>query len=153
MATTREERIVFSSGMKRRPTKAESVLNRQLRWMKSYVGKKGQSVLLYSRQKLKLEYILDFYLVRCRLCVEVDGSSHSPKKQQEYDKRRDQRLEAIGIKTIRFTNEEVIASPLEVVDKIYKEALLRFAPKHKKTKKRPRYCMSPRLAAMRSLKF
>jgi len=122
MATTRKERVGFSKRMKGNPTPAEYRLHKHLRWMKNHVGKKGKQLLIYTRQKLVLEYILDCYFLRCRLAVEVDGGYHKTTKQQEYDKRRDRRLAAIGIRTIRFTNEEVMRDVPGVADSIFRVA-------------------------------
>lgn len=52
-------------------------------------------------------YILDFYLPAFKLCIEIDGKSHNNKFQQQYDEVRSSLLAKKGIKTIRFTNEEV----------------------------------------------
>jgi len=123
MATTRKQRVGYSIAMRRKPTCAEYKLHKHLRWMRNHVGKKGKQLLIYTRQKLKREYILDFYFLRCGLCVEIDGASHSTKKRKEYDMRRDERLADIGIKTIRFTNEEVMKDVRGVADKIYKETI------------------------------
>jgi len=134
MATTRKQRVGYSIAMRRKPTRAEYKLHKHLRWMRNHVGKKGKQLLMYTRQKLKREYILDFYFLRCRLCVEVDGASHSTKKQKEYDIRRDERLADIGIKTIRVTNEEVMKDVRGVADKIYEEVVTRGLRKGKYTR-------------------
>jgi very-short-patch-repair endonuclease len=42
------------------------------------------------------------------LAIEVDGDSHDNKKY--LDKQRDLYLEQRGIKTIRFTNEEILGN-------------------------------------------
>jgi very-short-patch-repair endonuclease len=38
--------------------------------------------------------------------VEVDGESHN--KKQAYDQRRQQKLESLGLKVIRFYDDEVM---------------------------------------------
>lgn len=63
-------------------------------------------------------YHLDFALIDKKLCVEIDGSSHRKKKQRLLDEKRDRNLAAIGWRTIRFTNEEVLADPTGTIDKI-----------------------------------
>jgi len=132
MSATRKERVGYSQAMRRNPTRAEHRLHKHLRWMRNHVGKKGKQLMMYTRQKLKREYILDFYFTRCRLAVEVDGGYHNTKKQKEYDLRRDERLAAIGIKTMRFTNEEVMDDLVVVAEKIYEEAKTRGLRKGKK---------------------
>jgi very-short-patch-repair endonuclease len=51
------------------------------------------------------EYIVDFYCHELRLAIEVDGSSHDNK--QEYDLRRQWRLESLGVRFIRFEDIDV----------------------------------------------
>lgn len=68
----------------------------------------------FVRQKPVDRFILDFYCSQLNLAIEIDGSSHHQKKN--YDEARDKFLTAVGIKTIRFTNEEVVGD-IEVVKK------------------------------------
>jgi len=134
MATTRKERIAFAAGMRRRPTRSEYRLHNHMRWMRNHVGKKGKQLMMYTRQKLRCGYILDFYFLRCKLCVEVDGGSHNTKKQKAYDLQRDERLAGIGVKTMRFTNDEVMKHVDIVAEKIYAEIQLRGIRKGSKRK-------------------
>ena len=52
-------------------------------------------------------YILDFYCHELKLCIEVDGSIHDNKSQNEYDGIRTEYIESNGIMEIRFTNYEI----------------------------------------------
>lgn len=52
-------------------------------------------------------YIVDFYCKDLKLAIEVDGSIHFREGQQEQDKKRQARLESLGVTVIRFTNAEV----------------------------------------------
>lgn len=61
--------------------------------------------LKFLRQKPIGRFILDFYCSKLLLAIEIDGDSHD--KKENYDKGRDLYLEQIGIKTIRFKNEDV----------------------------------------------
>jgi len=100
----------------------------------------GLENTLLRKRKIRFFYIpdniLDFYLKKCRLAIEVDGPNHSSGRQHRYDEKRDRRLAAVGIKTLRFTNEEVLRNPVTVVDLIYKEVATRFIPKQKRGGKR-----------------
>lgn len=133
---TKKERQGFAAAMRRRPTEEEYMLNKELRWLKRDVKRRtGKAILLYTRQQLKCGYILDFYFKRCRLAVEVDGPYHNTKRQRAYDERRDERLAKAKIKTLRFTNQEVMDDPIKIADIIYKEAVVRYSPKKKRRKK------------------
>jgi very-short-patch-repair endonuclease len=50
-------------------------------------------------------FILDFYCNEKKIAVELDGPIHD--QQKDYDQSRDQILLEIGIKVIRYKNEEV----------------------------------------------
>lgn len=50
-------------------------------------------------------YYLDFFFFYASLCVEIDGEYH--KFNGKHDRKRDQFLLSKGIKTIRFTNEQI----------------------------------------------
>ncbi len=80
------------------PTEAEKVM-----WS---ILKNKQLGFLFLRQKPMGKFILDFYCSKLMLAIEVDGDSHDNKKY--LDKQRDLYLEQRGIKTIRFTNEEIL---------------------------------------------
>ena len=52
-------------------------------------------------------FIIDFYCAKAKLLIEIDGSSHLEREQQNYDQSRTEYLEALGYKVIRFTNDDV----------------------------------------------
>jgi len=53
-------------------------------------------------------FIVDFFLPKERLIIEIDGGYHKDRKQEAKDKLRDKvLLEQCGFKTIRIKNEDV----------------------------------------------
>jgi very-short-patch-repair endonuclease len=52
-------------------------------------------------------YIVDFYCKDLQLAIEVDGSIHFEEGIEEKDRRRQARLESLGITVIRFSDYEV----------------------------------------------
>jgi very-short-patch-repair endonuclease len=74
--------------------------------------------LPFRRQPSILNYIVDFYCAQLGLIIEIDGPSHTTAENIEYDRHRQERLEELGYDVIRFTNEEVINSPDEVMARI-----------------------------------
>jgi very-short-patch-repair endonuclease len=60
------------------------------------------------------EYIVDFYCHELRLAIEVDGFVHDTR--QEYDLRRQKRLERLGVVVIRFDNEDVAKGMNDVIN-------------------------------------
>lgn len=51
-------------------------------------------------------YIADFYCPSKKLVVELDGPSHLLPESKAYDAERDDYMKALGIRVLRFTNEE-----------------------------------------------
>ena len=80
-------------------------------------------------QVLIAGYIVDFYCPSRKLIIEIDGESHTNKK--EYDKKRDNNLSKFGFKTIRFSNEMVFNELERVISLIKKELFYRFDSKYK----------------------
>ncbi|MFA5749823.1 MAG: endonuclease domain-containing protein [Candidatus Shapirobacteria bacterium] len=91
------------------PTQAEFIMWQFLR--KNKFGYK------FTRQKPINRFILDFYCSKLLICIEIDGYSHN--NRQNYDQDRDKFLEnCLRIKTIRFTNDEVLNDFLKVKEKL-----------------------------------
>ena len=63
-------------------------------------------------------FIADFYCHECRLVIEVDGAYHFQDDPSDYDQGRSYELKELGIKVLRFTNEEVIADINAVIKTI-----------------------------------
>ncbi len=63
-------------------------------------------------------YIVDFYCAECALVIELDGDSHYQEGAQDYDKLRDEFMFAVGLRVLRFTNQQVTINLDGVVQKI-----------------------------------
>ena len=72
----------------------------------------------FRRQQVIAGYIVDFYCHKSALVVEVDGDIHD--LQQEEDARREKALSELGLRMVRFRNDEVVrdAARSTVVGKI-----------------------------------
>lgn len=70
----------------------------------------------FTRQKPIGNYIVDFYCPKLQLIVEVDGNSHTDK--QDYDEKRQKRLEGKGFHFIRFDGYYVIKQIEDVINQI-----------------------------------
>jgi len=70
-------------------------------------------------------YVIDFYSPRIKLAIEIDGASHLDEEAIEYDKKRQEFIESVGIKIIRFKNEEVFVNIDRVIEEIEKEVKAR----------------------------
>jgi len=77
----------------------------------------------FLKQKPIGRFIIDFYCSKLLLAIEIDGGYHQ--KRKNYDEGRDELLVTRGIKTIRFTENEVQNNIDEVSKKIKKKICLR----------------------------
>ncbi len=79
----------------------EIVRNRKLKGQKFL----RQHPIIFPYEGRKRFFVADFYCAKRNLVVEIDGKVHDD--QQERDKFREHLIEKIGMKVIRFKNEEV----------------------------------------------
>jgi very-short-patch-repair endonuclease len=70
----------------------------------------------FDRQRPLDEYIVDFYCKELHLAIEIDGWSHALKGAR--DVARQNRLESLGVRFLRFTEQEVVADLQSVTDQI-----------------------------------
>jgi very-short-patch-repair endonuclease len=73
----------------------------------------------FYRQKILGNYIVDFYCAKANLVVEVDGSQHYLEEGRKKDKKRDDYLNKLGLKVLRFSNREVTMDLESVVKDIW----------------------------------
>ena len=59
------------------------------------------------RQKVLGQYIVDFYIASRKIVIELDGSQHYEQLHQQKDRMRDQYLEGIGCKVLRYSNADI----------------------------------------------
>jgi very-short-patch-repair endonuclease len=95
--------------MRHEPTPAENRLWQRLR------GRRVQD-MKFRRQHAIERFIVDFYCADVRLIVEVDGPIHD--YTLEEDAVRQEFLEGLGFQVIRFSNDEVLQSLEEVIERI-----------------------------------
>ena len=69
----------------------------------------------WNRQRIIGEYIADFFCAKARLVIELNGNQHyEGGKLIEYDQIRTDYFEALGLKLLRFKNEEITQNFTEV---------------------------------------
>ena len=61
----------------------------------------------FDRQRPIDEYIVDFYCKALMLAIEIDGESHNQPNADARDKKRQRRLESLGVRFLRFTDGDV----------------------------------------------
>ena len=81
---------------------------------------RGKQVLGFDfdRQRPIDQFIVDFYCKKLRLAIEIDGASHDSENAQIADAERQARLEAFGIRFLRFQEREALRETEAVVKAI-----------------------------------
>ena len=105
---------VFEFAKQLRHTMTEAEAKLWLRLNKKQLG------LRFKPQHPIGGFVADFYCHKAKLAVEVDGLIHLGKSEKEYDKNREAVFKKFGIKTIRFTNDDVMNRIEDVVEEIKK---------------------------------
>ena len=72
----------------------------------------------FHRQKPIDNYILDFFCHELMLGIELDGYSHSFEEVIEKDKRKEKRMNELGIQVLRFDDDEVMTDIDNVIRSI-----------------------------------
>jgi very-short-patch-repair endonuclease len=81
--------------------------------------KKGQlEGRKFRRQTSIGSYVVDFYCPEEKIVVELDGEVHFDEEIIEYDKERTKYMESLGIRVIRFENQDVLRNTDYVLNKI-----------------------------------
>ncbi len=75
----------------------------------------------FSRQISIDTYIVDFYCKDLQLAIEVDGSIHLKQGQQTRDRYRQNRLESLGVRFVRYSTFDVKNNLNWVLEGIKKE--------------------------------
>ena len=60
-----------------------------------------------NRQKVIGPYIVDFYISRAKIVIELDGSQHYEPEHRRMDLARDEYLAALGLQVLRYSNADV----------------------------------------------
>jgi very-short-patch-repair endonuclease len=103
-----KEKLERAKELRREMTPAEKLL-----WQEVRAKKLG---VRFRRQQVIQGFIVDFYCHKAALVVEVDGDVHD--LQQEEDARREKVLREMGLRIVRFKNDEVVRDVSVVVGKI-----------------------------------
>jgi very-short-patch-repair endonuclease len=103
--------ITLARELRQRATEAEKVLWEELR-------NHRLEGMKFRRQHHIGRYIVDFYCADESLVVELEGSVHEEHDQKEYDAYRFAFFDALGLRVLRFHNDEVLQSTMKVLTTI-----------------------------------
>jgi very-short-patch-repair endonuclease len=103
-----KEKLERSRELRREMTPAEKLL-----WQEVRAKKLG---VRFRREQVIAGFIADFYCHKAALVVVVDGDIHD--LQRDEDARREKVLRELGLRIIRFRNNDVIKNRSAVIEKI-----------------------------------
>ncbi|MGP8080513.1 MAG: endonuclease domain-containing protein [Dehalococcoidales bacterium] len=101
----------FSRALRKNSTNAEIRLWSKLR-LRQLNG------LQFYRQRIIVNYIVDFFCPKVKLIIEVDGGQHYFGKIHDDDLKRDEYLKNLGYKVLRFSDRDVLTNIEGVVENI-----------------------------------
>ena len=104
--------LEFAKTMRSNATDAEHLMWQLLR-AKRFMN------LKFRRQHVIAPYIVDFYCHELGLVIELDGSQHGTDDGKEYDTERTKFLEALGLKVVRYWNNEVLRQTDMVLEDLW----------------------------------
>ena len=70
------------------------------------------------RQKVISNFIVDFYVDKYKIAIELDGSQHYEDDNSYNDLERDQYLNSLGITVLRYSNKDINESFTSVCEDI-----------------------------------
>ena len=90
----------------------------QLLW--SRIRRKQLKSRQFYRQKIIGNYITDFYCPKSKLIIEIeiDGGQHYSEQEKKKDKIRYDYISKIGLKVLRFSDNEIFKNLEDVIEKI-----------------------------------
>ena len=77
------------------------------------------------RQKVIGYFIVDFYIAKYKIVIELDGSQHYEDKGIKKDQERDQYLKNEGISVLRYSNSDVKENFRSVCEDILNHTIYR----------------------------
>ena len=89
----------------------------QLIWSK--IRRKQIDDVQFYRQKNIGHYIVDFYCLKGKLIVEVDGGQHYKTEGMKKDQARDRYLQSLGLTVLRFSDIDVLKNIDGVIERIH----------------------------------
>ncbi len=102
----------FSRELRKNMTDAEKLL-----W--SRIRRKQLKNCQFYRQKVIGNYIVDFCCPKSNLVIELDGGQHYSDEGMKKDKTRDDYMNKLGLKVLRFSDRDVFKNLQVVLEVIW----------------------------------
>ena len=72
----------------------------------------------FRRQHQFGDYVADFYCHEAQLVIECDGPVHQGNEQWHHDQNRDAHMIGLGLRVLRFSNEQILNDTENVLNEI-----------------------------------
>ena len=105
----------YSRRLRKEMTDAEKLLWSRIK------GKQLKGLQVY-RQKPIGRFVVDFYCPKAKLVIELDGGQHYSQELRAKDEERDRYMMTQGLKTLRFSDNEVFENLTGVLEEIWNRA-------------------------------
>ena len=102
----------YSRRLRKEMTDSEKVLWSRIR------GKQLKGLQVY-RQKPIGHFVVDFYCPKAKLVIELDGGQRYSEEQRAKDGTRDTYMKSQGLRTLRFSDQEVFENLTGVLEAIW----------------------------------
>ncbi len=105
----------FSRELRKNMTDAENLL-----W--SRIRRRQLKNCQFYRQKIIGNYIVDFYCPKSNLVIELDGGQHYSDEGMKKDEIRDDYIDKLGLKVLRFSDRDVFKNLQVVLEVIWENS-------------------------------
>lgn len=92
--------------------------------------------LKFRRQHGIGPYIVDFYCANRSLVIEVDGDTHAEAAQIAADRERDAYLQSLGVRVVRYTNDDVLHNLDGVIEDLRRKTAVDSTSPHPSLRRR-----------------
>ncbi len=113
ISSSKKMKIYYNPNLKERARELRKRMTLSERMLWNRLKSRQVHDLQFMRQKPIDEFIVDFYCSKLKLKIEIDGITHNDK--QEYDLKRQNKLEKLGLNFLRFEDRYVVENINNVI--------------------------------------
>ncbi len=113
ISSSKKMKIYYNPNLKERARELRKRMTLSERMLWNRLKSRQVHDLQFIRQKPIDEFIVDFYCSKLKLIIEIDGITHNDK--QEYDLKRQNKLEKLGLNFLRFEDRYVVENINNVI--------------------------------------
>ncbi len=116
---TKTTMLLYNPKLKKHSQELRKNMTDAERLLWSKLRRKQLKALQIYRQRIVGNYIVDFYCPRSKVIIEIDSGQHYSNEGIKEDTIRDEYMNSLGFKVLRFSDREVFENLDGVMGKIY----------------------------------